>query len=347
MADEPDKSGQEPNLELPSLLSFGRKRKGRPGVPPVEGPASAPIAAEEPPADAAPAQDPVAADPVEEPRGGLAPSTDKAKRPPPVPPPTARPDAEPVRPQTPPPPDPPPPLPEEPAAPEPPEEPTLTDGPAPVEEPAAEQTTVLPVTESEPRTPEPVAEPVAQRAPEPFSESYSGAVVADYGDRGNVRVEESDVRVEQPADDSAPKRSPRSVPTLKVPELNPRIAVVVTGGLVGLLGVLLAYFASRGCETVRGVGSCGGTGLLALLVILVIEVVLGAIMLKAWKITDPTSTSFLGVGLVAVFVLLFLLSSLESVWMILIIPVLSSLFFLLSWWVTTAFVEGPDADQHR
>jgi VIT1/CCC1 family predicted Fe2+/Mn2+ transporter len=49
------------------------------------------------------------------------------------------------------------------------------------------------------------------------------------------------------------------------------------------------------------------------------------------------------VGLVAVFVLLFLLSSLESVWMILVVPVISALAFLLSLWVTTALVEGADS----
>jgi hypothetical protein len=48
------------------------------------------------------------------------------------------------------------------------------------------------------------------------------------------------------------------------------------------------------------------------------------------------------VGLVAVFVLLFLLSSLESGWMVVVIPVLSGLTFLLSWWVTETFVEGVD-----
>jgi hypothetical protein len=308
MADEPQKSGHEPNLELPSLLSFGRRRKRRTGQP-AQGQAGADqTVAEEPSAEASPPDtdpdtDPLAADPVAEPRGGLTPSADKAKRLPPVPPPTARVEASAVRPGTPPPPDPPPPLPEEPPAPEPPEEPRLAEQPGPVVEPAAtEQTTMLPVMESDPH----VAEPAAPVAAE------------DHARPADARVDE-------------------------LPVISPRLAAVVTGGLVGLVGVLLAYFASRGCETVRGVGSCGGMGLLALLMILAIQVVLGAIILKAWRIADPTSTSFLGVGLVAVFVLLFLLSSLESVWMILVIPVVSSMTFLLSWWVTTTFVEVPDS----
>ena len=102
--------------------------------------------------------------------------------------------------------------------------------------------------------------------------------------------------------------------------INPRLAVALTGGVVGLVGVALTTVAGRGCEVIRGVGSCGGIGLLALLVILVLEILLGAALLKAWRLTDPTSTSFLGVGLAAVFVMLFLLESLESVWMFLVIP---------------------------
>ena len=78
-----------------------------------------------------------------------------------------------------------------------------------------------------------------------------------------------------------------------------------------------------------------------------IEVVLGAVLLKAWRVTDPTSTSFLGVGLVAVFVLLFLLSSLDSFWMIVVVPVLTGAAYLISLWVTTTFVEGIDDEVMR
>ena len=43
--------------------------------------------------------------------------------------------------------------------------------------------------------------------------------------------------------------------------------------------------------------------------------------------------------------LLFFLSSLESVWMLLVIPVLTAITFLISWWVTETFVEqGADDD---
>ena len=40
MPEEPEKSGQEPNLELPSLLGFGRKKKNRKTDPAAKAPAT-------------------------------------------------------------------------------------------------------------------------------------------------------------------------------------------------------------------------------------------------------------------------------------------------------------------
>ena len=71
---------------------------------------------------------------------------------------------------------------------------------------------------------------------------------------------------------------------------------------------MLSLGASQGCEAVRGVGSCGGIGLFALLAVLLIEVLLGVRPAQGVAAADPTSTSFLGVGLVAVMALLFFLA---------------------------------------
>jgi hypothetical protein len=273
MADEPEKSGQEPNLELPSLLGFGRKKK-RKGE------------------DAQGGLDETTA----EPRGGLAPAAEKPKRRPPVPPPT-RADK---------------PTEQLPASPRPVvQADEVLAPPAPAEETVViEQTAVV--------TTEPPVELVAPV----------------YGEQEPVEG------TEDQAEDPAPVRQARSV---SLPAINPRVAAFVTGALIGLVGVVLAFLAGRGCEAVRGVGSCGGIGLFALLVILAIQILLGAAVLSAWRVYDPVSTSFLGVGLAAVFVLLFLLSSLESVWMFVVIPVLSGLMFVLSWWVTAAFVEDANS----
>ncbi len=372
MADKPESSGQEPNLELPSLLAFGRKKKRRKDEAAQERPAGAepgsesvttahsedtPLAAD-PAAGAAtePATEP-ATGPGAERGGGLAPSTEKAKRLPPVPPPTMRTDAPaqqiPV---------PPPPLP-------PPDEPGEVEKPPEVEpwkhevgEAGGADAERAQITEPAVGGPDTSArnqhEPVPQTPPEQGTtlplgdvETREAEPVTAAGEaddtRADVRVDEPfNWPVEEPLGDSDAGH-PAQGASLALPVLNPRIAAILCGAVVGLVGVVLSYFASRGCETVRGVGSCGGMGLLALLVILAIEVVLGAILLKALHLSDPTSTSFLGVGLMAVVVVLFLLGSLESTWMMLVIPVVSALTFLLSWWVTTKFVEGPDSSQHR
>ncbi len=146
-----------------------------------------------------------------------------------------------------------------------------------------------------------------------------------------------------PAPATAPA-APRSRPKLSVPLINPRLAALLTGAAVGLVSILLAFVIGRGCDAVRGVSSCGAVGLFALLAILAIQVILGAVLLRAWRLPDPTTTSFLGVGLMAVFILFFLLSAVSSVWMVLVIPVLSALTFLLALWVTDTLVETPGQD---
>jgi hypothetical protein len=280
MAEEPENSGQEPNLELPPLLGFGRKRKSR--RTDVE-------------------QDTT---PTEEvaPHGGLAPAAGAAKRLPPVPPPSRRPEAT------------------EPTVEEPVEEPVV-EAPV-VHEALVEQTVAIP---SVPTAPELIPEPAPVPEPAPIPEPTP-----------------EPAPVPGPVPEPAPVRTRRTVAE-RMPALTGRVAAVSTGVLVGLVGVVLAFLAGRGCESVRGVGSCGGIGLLALLVIVAVQVVLGAVLLQLWRISDPTSTSFLGVGLVAVFVLLFLLGSLESGWMFVVVPVLSALAFLLSLWITTSFVERSES----
>jgi hypothetical protein len=126
----------------------------------------------------------------------------------------------------------------------------------------------------------------------------------------------------------------------RLPTINPLVAATLTGALAGLSAVLLTIGASKGCEALRDTSSCGGgIGLLAVIAILAIEVVIGATLLKAWQISDPYSTSFLGVGVVATIAMLTFLSHLDSPWMLLVIPVMTAAAFALSWWVTIRFVE--------
>ena len=131
-----------------------------------------------------------------------------------------------------------------------------------------------------------------------------------------------------------------------MPALGGKVAAVVAGAICGLVAVALAWASAQGCEAVRGVGSCGGFGIVALVAILAIEVLLGAALLRAWRVPDPTSTAFLGVGTVAVLAMLFFLDQLDSPVMIAVIPILSALSFYGSWWVTEVLIEEEAGSSH-
>jgi hypothetical protein len=351
--------GNEPNLELPSLFGRGRKKKRQsdesPAVP--ETAETEPLA-EEP---AAPeTEDTTTPTPT---RTGPVPVEGSTRRLPPTPPPPARDleDTVPVEPT---------PVPEPTPSPEPTPvpEPTPSPEPTPALEPGPPAPSPAPGPPPEPK-PEPKPEPapalastedtavldtpVATQAPVRSEASVGAPLFADETDGaetdGAEPAEDAPAQSVATEDVVAGRRRALAERTpVTLPRINPRVAALLTGLVVGLVGVVLSFGASNGCEAVRGVGSCGGIGLLALLAVLAVEVVLGAVLLKAFGLVDATSTSFLGVGLVAVLALLFFLSALDSPWMLLVLPVLTAITFLISWWVTETFVEqGAGDDLHR
>jgi hypothetical protein len=141
--------------------------------------------------------------------------------------------------------------------------------------------------------------------------------------------------------------APAEALVARLPAIKPLYAAIISGAIAGLAVVLLAIGASEGCEAVRGTSSCGGgVGLLATVALLAIEVLIGANLLKAWQISDPFSTSFLGVGVVATVAMLIFLDQIDSVWMLLVIPLATAAAFAGSWWVTVRFVdEHPMASE--
>jgi len=121
------------------------------------------------------------------------------------------------------------------------------------------------------------------------------------------------------------------------------VGTIAVGVVVGLIGVVLFYLAQVGCSTVRGVNSCGGLGVAALLLVAAVEVVVGSVLLKALSLTETTSTSLLAVGMVAVIAMALFFGALGSVWMFLVLPLLTGATFLVSWWITHSIVEDVDA----
>jgi hypothetical protein len=123
------------------------------------------------------------------------------------------------------------------------------------------------------------------------------------------------------------------------PWLAGRPAAVLTGLLVGALIVAATAGSLRVCTSVKGTSSCGGPGFFLLLAILVVAVLVGAGLLRAARVPEPGSTSFLAVGLLSVVTLLFLVGSIFEWWMAIVIPLVSIAAFLLSHWVTTTYID--------
>jgi hypothetical protein len=205
-----------------------------------------------------------------------------------------------------------------------------------VPEPAAPVEPVAP----EPAGPEP-------EAPEPGAPER--ATPEDPEPKTAILLEEAEETRRMPGTDGIEATGP--VARQRRPSLMTRVpgswAAAGAGLVCGLVGIVLTIGALRGCEAVRGVGSCGGIGVFALLAILVVEVLVGATLLRACRVRDAVSTSLLGVGVTAVVIVLFLLGSLGDWWMVVVVPLVTAAGYLFSWWVTSRFVDVSDDDRHR
>jgi hypothetical protein len=326
--------GSEPNLELPKL-GFGRKKKrGERSADTTAEAAETPEVVEDdvttPPqaVSATPSQPAAPRAPVAPPAPARAPGSGPTPARPPARP-AARPPARPATATPPPsvspaaaatPPAPPRPAPAKPAPPGPP-----APVEVPTEVPAPDEATVV-------FEPDAGTDPLDQAAASLDSRRVRSSSRREARSASRARRRE--------AKESRRRTAPAEALVARLPAINPLLAAIITGVLSGLAAVGLAFGAARGCESVRGTDTCGGgLGLLAIVAILALEVVIGANLLKAWQISDPFSTSFLGVGIVATIAMLTFLSQLDSPWMLLVIPVMTATAFALSWWVTVRFID--------
>lgn len=180
----------------------------------------------------------------------------------------------------------------------------------------------------------PATAPATPRASAPATERASAPAAAQPSAPATAQASAPATATEVPARPAGRARTRLVLPG--------RLAAALTGLLVGAAGAALTYGAMAACEAVRGVSSCGGVpGFFVLVAIVVLMVLLGAGLLKAFGVKDTVSTSFLGVGIVTVLVMLLLLDVIFSAWMFAAIPVLTAAAYLLAHWVTTRF-EGED-----
>jgi hypothetical protein len=184
------------------------------------------------------------------------------------------------------------------------------------------------------RRDEQAAEP-APEAPTPAAEPTRSIPVA------------VDQQEPQPAPPPASEPARRKRKVRRRPSLPPLAAAALTGAVVGLLLVGLMWAGLESCDFLIGTSSCGGGGVAMWLAILVLVVIVGRFVLRWFGLDEAGSTSFLGVGLTAVVILLLLSPFLEDPWMALVMPVVSAAAYALSHWVTTAFVEPTGPEQHR
>jgi hypothetical protein len=140
-----------------------------------------------------------------------------------------------------------------------------------------------------------------------------------------------------PTPDPEPERR-RKRPRIRRRLPGPLVAVV-TGAIVGLALVGLTSASLHLCSSVRGTSSCGKPGILLLLVITGAMVLLGSLLLRVAGVSAHGSTSFLGVGLLVVLILLALLPVLDDWWVVIVVPVLAMLTYAAAWWLTATYRE--------
>jgi hypothetical protein len=177
----------------------------------------------------------------------------------------------------------------------------------------------------------PVAQPVTPWVPPPAVAPPETAPLDD-GRPTTIFDDTSEPTPEPPAEPRPPRE----------PWLGGTPAAALTGLFIGALIVAATAGSLHLCTAVKGTSSCGGPGFFLLVAILVVAVLIGAAMLRAARVPEPGSTSFLAVGLLSVVALLFLVGSIFEWWMIIVIPLASVATFLLSYWVTTTFIDPAD-----
>ena len=173
---------------------------------------------------------------------------------------------------------------------------------------------------------EPVAEPARRPPPEPPAEP-----------------EPAPEPISGPDQPEAPAARRR----FTMPTMGGTAASVVTGVLVGVIGVGLVWASTRLCELVRGTSSCGTPGFLLLVAVIVVAALIGRFLLQAFGVPDPLSTSVLGVGVTTVVTLLFLGGQLLEWWMVIAVPIVAAASYALSHFVTTAVVGPIEDNMHR
>jgi hypothetical protein len=141
---------------------------------------------------------------------------------------------------------------------------------------------------------------------------------------------------------------PPSGPKLRSRPLPIPLAAAATGLLVGSASALLVWLGMTGCDAWRGSPSCGGgLGVGMLTAVVLISWIIGRFLLGFAEVPDALMVSFLGVAVVMIVVMLFLIDETFSVWMWLVMPLLTAATFVTSAWLVRALGGTARPDDRR
>lgn len=134
----------------------------------------------------------------------------------------------------------------------------------------------------------------------------------------------------------------RALIAWRIPHIDPRLASLVTGLVVGLVSVGLGLIALEIFNDVRGVASGGKQwGSLTFVVVTFIAVVLGDLLLTAFGTARAGLISFLGVVLAIVAILGIFLDMADDNRALVLVPVLGAVTYFASYWLMAAADSGP------
>lgn len=134
----------------------------------------------------------------------------------------------------------------------------------------------------------------------------------------------------------------RAVAAWRLPHVNPYLASVVTGAVVGLVAVLLAALSLQVFEAVRGVSTGGGLwGGLTFTAVAIISVFVGEAMLRGFGTPSARLTSALGVILTIIAMLGLFLELIGGLAGLVLVPLLGVAGYALSHWLVDLAEKSP------
>ncbi len=120
----------------------------------------------------------------------------------------------------------------------------------------------------------------------------------------------------------------------RIPHWNPIPSSIFTGAVVGLIAVALGLASKSMFNELRGVSAGGGRwGSLTFVVVAFIAFVLGELLLSGFGVAQARLTSFLGVVLTIVAMLGLFLGLADTVWGLVLVPVIAVISYVLAYWL--------------